>query len=142
MTTSARTVLGTQLKREDSPGAGTYTLIPEVHDCNGPSPVPEQKECTTFESTAKEFKVVNVDPGECSFTLYVLSDNAIHAAMRADAHDPDQPVRSYQRIDTADPTPETETFDASITKWERTATVGEFDTVAVTLKLSGLPVFS
>lgn len=142
MTTAARPGLGTELKREDSPGAGTYTLIPEVKNIDGPSPTPEFKECTTLESSAKEFKVVNVDPGEVSFTIQLLSDNPIHIAMRQDAYDPSQPVRNYQRIDTADPTPETMTFAGQITKWNRKITTDDFDTVDVTIKCSGTPTFS
>jgi hypothetical protein len=141
MTTAANPGLGTQLKREDTPGSGTYSLIPECKDVAGPSPTPEFKECTTLESTAKEFKVVNVDPGEVSFTMYLRTDNAIHALMRADAYDPSQPVRNYQRVDTAD-TPETMTFAGQITKWDRKVSTDDFDTVEVTIKCSGTPTFA
>lgn len=77
---SATAALGTQLKKESTPGSGVFNLVAEVMKLKGPTESMDTIEVTNLDSQGtKEFIQGLHDPGELSFSV---NYNITHEALR------------------------------------------------------------
>ena len=66
-----------------------FTKVPEVGDITSPSGERDEINVTSHDSDAKEFLLGLADYGTCTFPMYYVPGNAIHAAIIAAAQDDD-----------------------------------------------------
>ena len=96
MSSNALLANGTLIQRENTPGGGTYTTIPEVGDIEGPTGETQQIDATDQQSTAKEYINDIPDFGTISFEVWYIPTNAQHNGLRDDRDN--GTVRAYKII--------------------------------------------
>jgi hypothetical protein len=82
----ARQAKGTLLQVETSEGSGVYQTVPECRDLSGPVLQSGEYDATTHDTVGffKEFKAGLIDPGEVTFQINYLEDNALHMRLASD----------------------------------------------------------
>lgn len=122
--------------------AATYATIAEVGDIDGPSDSVDTLDVTSHSSPSarKEFVASLIDSGEISFPINFIPDDATHDATTGlQKVKNDREMRRYKMTfpDTTEVV-----FSALCTKFAIKAPVAGILGADVTLKISGLPVWS
>ncbi|MGW0545305.1 phage tail tube protein [Streptomyces griseoincarnatus] len=133
---------GTQLLR-DTNGAGTFAVVANVSDLNGPSRAREAIEVTTHDSPNRyrEFIKGLKDGGEVEATINFDPGNTSHQALDDDFEEDD--LRDYQLIILpGDPDEHTWTFSALITAIGDAYPTDDKIERSVTFKISGMPTLT
>jgi predicted secreted protein len=143
MASSAISAYGTLLKRESSPGSGTYVTVAEVKSMSGPSISVDVLDVTTHSSAAsgawKEKRPSLLDAGEISFPINLVPASAGHKQLLADMIA--RSLISY-KIVFPDPGLTEWKFDnCFITKFDAKAETEGILEAEITLTLTGAPTF-
>ena len=132
--------IGTLLKLGD--GVRGFTTITEVTDISGPSMSADSVEYTNHSSPnfTREFKPGLVDPGEVTFTVNWIPDDATHGLTAGLAY----LLKNRQSRDFELIFPDTTkwTFEAFVTGYEVNAPIDDKLSCDITLKVTGFPVES
>lgn len=132
--------IGTLLKLGD--GVGGFTTITEVTDISGPSMSADSVEYTNHSSPnyTREFKPGLVDPGEVTFTVNWIPDDATHGLTAGLAYLlKNRLSRDFELIF---PDSTKWTFEAFVTGYEVNAPIDDKLSCDITLKVTGFPVES
>ncbi|WP_433406882.1 phage tail tube protein [Streptomyces sp. CA-146814] len=139
---AGKDAFGTQLLR-DTNGAGSFAVIANVSDLNGPSRAREAIEVTAHDSPNRyrEFIKGLKDGGEVEATINFDPGNTSHQALDADFEEDD--LRDYQLIILPGEADEhTWTFSALITAIGDAYPTDNKIERTVTFKISGMPVLT
>jgi hypothetical protein len=143
MASGAISAYGTLLKRESTPGSGTYVTVAEVKSMSGPSISVDVLDVTTHSSASsgawKEKRPSLLDPGEISFPINLIPASAGHKQLLADMVA--RSLISY-KIVFPDPGLTEWRFDnCFITKFDAKSETEGILEAELTLTLTGAPVF-
>ena len=139
MATAALLGLGTLIKKGDGASPEVFTTIAEVGTISGPSQSSEFVDVTNQDSTAREFIAGLVDPGEISFTMNYIPQNATHKALLTDFTD--KSVDEYELAFPTGSAADKWSFKAAVTGAEVSAPIDGPMQLSVTLKVSGSVTF-
>jgi hypothetical protein len=131
--TVAASSQGSQLKVTIT---STPTVIPQIKGLTGPSITTDYKEITTLSSPSafKEYLPIMKDPGPVSFDLVWDPSNAAHAYLQtANAAGT---LEVFAEV-TTHTTPKTISYSAYVSKFEFSASTGDFWMAKVELKVTG-----
>lgn len=143
MASGAISAYGTLLKRETSPGSGTFSTIAEVRSMSGPSMKISELDVTTHSSAAsgayREFRPSLIDPGEYSFTINFIPASVGHKAMLADFTT--RTLANYKTVYPDVGLTEHTFSNAYISQFSIKAETDGILEADITLRLSGAPGF-
>jgi hypothetical protein len=140
MSTNAQPVQGLAFKRGNADGPPeTFTTIADLSGLDGPNMTADTVDVTDFASTAKQFLSTFVDPGDLKLTVFYRSDYSGHQNLRTDFTT--KAIKNFQIVDTAT-VPVTCSFTGVITAFSAKYVVGQVAGADITIKLSGLPVWT
>lgn len=89
---------GAQLQVEDPDTPATYIPVAGLKSLAPPSPTKDEIDTTDLDSTAKESIAGMIDYGTLAVSGNAVKDDAGQDAVRADANDPNAPVRNFKII--------------------------------------------
>jgi hypothetical protein len=139
MTTKAMTTKGTQLKiGNGATPTEVFTTIAEVLNVSGPAETVGTIDCTSMDSTGKEYiSTALPDVGEVTFECHFIGNNAQQQQLRADLR---SGVRRNFELDMPDTTKVQ--FAALVTNLGPEMPAEGKITQKVTVKPTGLPVWT
>lgn len=127
---------GLVLAVEASPGSGTFTPIPRVMSCKGPSQQTNWHNVTAFDTSGnyEEERPGLIKPGSVSGDLSWIPGNPVHDQMVSDQAN--RTERKYRKTYSNGAYYE---FNAAVESWQDDVPVDGYVKVAYSLKLIGGP---
>lgn len=140
MATTAKVGYGVLFKRGDGGGTEVFTSIGELKGITGPSWSLDTLEASSTDSTSafKEYVAGMADAGEVTLTVNFLNDatQSLAAGILLDLKN--RTKRNFQIVfQTA--TTATYSITGFVTKFTPSAPINDVMTVAISIKLTGLP---
>lgn len=124
---------GTKLQRGNGDGPPeTFTDVAEVLDFDGPGGESSEIEVTHLQSTAKEYKIGLKDPGDFTFNVNLIPDDASQLGLQSD-HDT-RVTRNFKLI-LSDGT--VGTFAALVRRFRRSGAKDDVVKANITLRITG-----
>lgn len=144
MVTEALSSYGTLLKMGDGATSENFSTIAELKDIGGPSKSLGTKEVTTHVSPgrAREFIATLIDNGEVTAQINFLPSDGTHDPVTGLQSALDDAVKTNFQLVFPDDTDTTATFAAFVTAFKPAAPVDGSLDAEITLKLTGLIVWS
>ena len=132
---------GTLLKRGDGATTEVFATIPKVTDVQSPNVKTDLQDVTSHDSSGgfREFLPGLADGESVTSPMFWIPSNTTHISLRTDAYA--FTVRNFKAI-FPDATINTVSFSGYITNFQGMAKVGTPLQATLTIKVSGLPVWT